>query len=72
MSFNLDPLQQAFELTFSKKEKNEIDHPVILFNDLPVKKVDEHKHLAIIPDSTLSFSTHLKSAISKTRKDICC
>ena len=69
MSFNPDPLKQAVELTFSRK-KNEIDHPVILFNDVPVKKVDEHKHLGIILDSTLSFSAHIKSAISKTRKGI--
>ena len=69
MSFNPDPLKQAVELTFSRK-KNEIDHPVILFNDVPVKKVDEYKHLGIILDSTLSFSAHIKSAISKTRKGI--
>ena len=37
MSFNRDPQKQAVELTFSKK-KIEIDHPVILFNDIPVKK----------------------------------
>ena len=33
-------------------------------------KVDEHKHLGIIIDSKLSFSAHIKSAISKTRKGI--
>ena len=33
-------------------------------------KVDEHKHLGIILDSKLSFSAHIKSAISKTRKGI--
>ena len=69
MSFNPDPQKQAVELKFSKK-KIEIDHPVILFNNLPVKKVDEHKHLGVILDSKLSFSAHIKSAISKTRKGI--
>ena len=69
MSFNPDPQKQAVELTFSKK-KIEIDHPVILFNDIPVKKVNEHKHLGIILDSKLSFSAHIKSAISKTRRGI--
>ena len=54
---------------FSRK-KIEIDHPVIHFNDIPVKKVDEHKHLGITLDSKLSFSAHIKSAISKTRKGI--
>ena len=58
MSFNPDPQKQAVELTFSRK-KIEIDHPVIHFNDIPVKKVDEHKHLGITLDSKLSFfSSH--------------
>ena len=69
MSFNPDPEKQAVELTFSRK-KIEIDHPVIRFNNIPVKKVVEHKHLGIILDSKLSFSAHIKSAISKTRKGI--
>ena len=43
---------------------------MILFNDIPVKKVNEHKHLGIILDSKLSFSAHIKSAISKARKGI--
>ena len=46
MSFNPDPTKQAVELIFSKK-KSVIDHPVILFNNMPVMKVDEHKHLGI-------------------------
>ena len=69
MSFNPDRQKQAAESKFSMK-KSEVDHPVILFNDIPVKKVDEHKHLGIILDSKLSFSAHIKSAISKTRKGI--
>ena len=44
------------------------DHLVILFNDLPVMKVDEHKHLGIILDSKLSFSAHTHAAISKSEK----
>ena len=51
-------------------KKSEIDHPVILFNDIPVKNVDEHTHLGIILDSKLSFSAHIKSATFKTRKGI--
>ena len=69
MSFNPDPQKQAVELIFSRKGI-EIDHPVVLFNDIPVKKVNEHKHLGFILDSKLSFSSHIKSAISKTRKGI--
>ena len=43
---------------------------MILFNDIPVKNVNEHKHLGIILDSKLSFSAHIKSAISKARRGI--
>ena len=69
MSFNPDPQKQAVEIIFSRK-RNKIDHPVILFNDTPVKKVDEHKHLGLFLDSKLSFSAHIKAAISKSRKSI--
>ena len=69
MSFNPDPQKQAVELLLSKK-RHEIDHPVILFNNTPVKKVTEHKHLGIILDLKLSFSAHIKSASSKTRRGI--
>ena len=69
MSFNPDPQKQAVELTFSTKEI-EINHPEIRFNNIPVRKVDEHKHLGIILDSKLSFSAHIKAAISKARKGI--
>ena len=69
MSFNPDPQKQAVEFTFSR-EKIEIDHPAILFNDIPEKKVNEHKHLGIILDSKLPFSAHINSAISKAGKGI--
>ena len=68
MLFNPDSLKQAVKLKFSRKIA--IDHPSILFNGIHVRKVDEHKHLGIILDSTLSFSVHIKSAISETRKGI--
>ena len=45
-------------------------HPVVFFNDTPVKKVIEHKHLGIVLDFKLSFNAHIKAAISKTRKGI--
>ena len=43
---------------------------MILFNNIPVKKVNELKHLGIILDSKLSFSPHIKAAISITRNGI--
>ena len=62
MSFNPDPQKQAVKLLLSRK-RHEIDHPVIFFNDIPVKKVNEHKHLGIILDSKLSFSAHINYQI---------
>ena len=42
----------------------------ILFNNLPVLKVDEHKHLGVVLDSRLTFSSHIQSAINKARRGI--
>ncbi len=43
---------------------------MIRFNNTPVKKVDEHKHLGLFLDSKLSFAAHIKAAITKTRRGI--
>ena len=43
---------------------------MIFFNDIPVEKVDEHKHLGVILDRKLSFSAHINAAICKARKGI--
>ena len=69
MTFNPDPQKQAVELTFSRR-KVIIDHPTISFNNTPVAKVKEYKHLGIILDSNLSFSADIKLAISKSRNGI--
>ena len=69
MSFNPDLSKQAVEVTFSKK-RSPVNHPAIFFNDVPVKKVQEQKHLGIILDSKLSFASHINAAISKSRKGI--
>ena len=64
MSFNPDPRKQAVELISSKK-RIEIDHPEIRFNNIPVMKVDEHKHLRIILDSNCLFLSSVKILDSK-------
>ena len=69
MSFNPDPQKQAVEVKFSRR-KVLSDDPMILSNNTSVKNVDGHKHLGIILDSKLTFSAHIKAAISKTRKGI--
>ena len=66
MSSNPDPAKQAVEEIFSKK-KIPVDHPPILFNDILVVKIDEHKYLGVVLDSRLTFSSHIQSAINKGR-----
>ena len=69
MSFNPDPMKQAVEVVFSKI-RNTVNHPRIFFNDKQVVTVNEHKHLGIILDSKLTFSSHFQSIISKTRQGV--
>ena len=69
MSFNPDPAKQVVEVTFSRKIIT-VDHPQILFNDTPVIKVEEHKHLGIALDSRLSFARHIHAMITKSRQGI--
>ena len=71
MSFNPDPQKQAVELNFSTK-RNEMNHSEIRFNNILVIKVEEHKHLGIILDSKLSFSTHIKEVITKQERASVC
>ena len=69
MTFNPDPTKQAVEVIFSKK-KTPTNHPPIFFNNIPVMKVHEHKHLGIILDSKLSFASHFQSIVSKCKQGI--
>ena len=61
--FNPDTTKQAVEVTFSKK-KIPADHPPLFFNDAPVMKVDEHKHLGVVLDSRLTFSNRFQYPLS--------
>ena len=58
MSFNPDPIKQAVQVVFSHKTK-QIDHPIIYFNGIEVKNVNDHKHLGLILDVKLSFALHI-------------
>ena len=69
MSFNPDPSKQAVQLIFSRK-RVQLDHPEIYFNDIQVSSVDEHKHLGIILDKKLTFSSHIKELLGKANKGI--
>ena len=67
--FNPDPMKQSVEITFPTK-RNSINHPVLKFNNVPVAKVDEHKHFGMILDSKMSFASHIEAATLKCRRGI--
>ena len=69
MAFNPDPNKQANEVLFSCKKKK-VDHPVLLFNGSPVKRVSEQKHLGLILQPTLLFIKHVAEKIKKAKKNV--
>ena len=54
-------------MIFSRKI-NKIDHPLLYFNENLVKSSSTHRHLAMILDTRLDFSLHLKNVQSKVNK----
>ena len=64
MSFNPDPIKQAQEIIFSRKNSKR-NHPSLTFNNNIVNLTTKHKHLGMIFDSKLSFDEHLKSTLKK-------
>ena len=69
MSFNPEPSKQAVQLIFSRK-RVQVDHPEIYFNNIEVSQVEEHKHLGLILDKKLNFSSHIKELLGKANKGI--
>ena len=63
MLFNSDVTKQAQEVIFSCKS-NETDHPVVYFNEAPVKASCQ-KHLRMHLDEKLNFNTHIKEKLQK-------
>ena len=49
-------------------EKKSIYYLPILFNNLPVKRVQSHRHLGSTLDSQLSFNEHISSTLSIVKK----
>ena len=67
MSFNPDPDKPAEEILFSRK-LSKVNHPPLFFNDVPVKRVDDHKHLGLVLDSKLIFVKHINEKVKIARK----
>ena len=69
MNFNLDPNKQAQEITFSRRKTTSL-HPVVHFDNRPVKSTQIHKHLGMMLDSNLSYEHHIKSILNNVNKTI--
>ena len=65
--FNPDPIKPPIELIFSTKNKPP-NHPQLYFNNIALIKVNEHKHLGLILDKKLTFSSHIKEKINKAKR----
>ena len=69
MNFNPDPNKQAQEIICSRKKTASL-HPVVYFDNKPVKSSQIQKHLGMILDSNLSYEHHIKSILNKVNKTI--
>ena len=69
MNFLPDPNKQAQEIIFSRKKTVSL-HPVVHFDNRPVKSTQIHKHLGMMLDSNLSYEHHIKSILNKVNKTI--
>ena len=69
LRFNPDITKQAVEVTFSTKTTPP-PRPSLMFNNIPIKLVNEHKHLGIILDKQLSFTSHINSKLSIARRGL--
>ena len=69
MNLNTDPNKQAQKIIFSRKKIVSL-HPVVYFDNKPVKSSQIHKHLGMILDSNLSYEHHIKSILNKVNKTI--
>ena len=69
MSFNPDRSKQTREVIFSRKTWIQ-SHPVLTFDNSPVIKTTNYKHLGLILDEKLNFKEYLKNKKSKASKRI--
>ena len=69
MRFNPDPNKQVQEVNFSRRI-NEINHPLLYFNQNLVKSSSTQKHLGMVLDTRLDFNLHLENVQNKVNKTI--
>ena len=69
MSFNPDSSKQAQEVIFSRKIKK-LNHPELIFDNIPVNQTSYQEHLSIFLDNKLNFGVNLKYITNKVNKSI--
>ena len=69
MIFNPDLTKQAVEVVFSSKN-NPTKFDDLSFHGIPVKKVDDTKHLGLLLHQKLSFDPHLDKKIKEARQGV--
>ena len=67
--FNPDITKQAVEVIFSNKAIPSDPLP-LTFNNIPVKRVLDTKHLGLILDSKINFKKHIDDKLGKANKGI--
>ena len=69
MSFNPNPGKPAQEVLFSRKNSN-ISHPIIHCNNVQVQRANQQRHLGIILDKKLNFTSRIDKVLTKASKGI--
>ena len=65
---NFNVLKTKLMIVDNKKRRNLQNDPQIIFNDITLEKVDKHKHLGMILQSNLKWSSHIDNLITECAK----
>ena len=68
--FNPDPIKQAVEILFSKKQHEKDNYPRLNFNGDKVLTAISQKHLGVVLDSKLDFHEQISNKINTCNKII--
>ena len=66
---NPDMSKQAVEVIVSHKRKKPFHSP-LSFNDIPVKRVSETKHIGLTLDEKLNFRSHISEKVKTAYKGL--